>query len=430
MRASSLELQEEYRLGSLTALPEERLRGKWLPAILVCLFFLAFWAPPMIPTVASRWYVLLGLSIFAFLIQKAPLDLGAARLFWSYYGLSLLGAIVSLLRATSPDLALWNTVGMGISFVSCLLLLPVLATRLTRQLLLVLLLGSAVLWSVVIQQLVSKYGILAYSTFAETGDNKNSVGYVLALAATVLFYLAAFWKPHRAFPFWALFLGRSFLASAGGFLFYSQALIYARGSLVATLAGILSVLVLIYIKNEKKLSALLRITVISAMAVVFALTILPRILEISPTWNRWYLTAMNGEASSLINNRDVLLQKGIYLVSQNPFIGVGVGGSRESVSLTGYYFPGYLIHNTFLTDWAEFGILGLLSDLVWVLAYITLLRKKFMSLSPVDQIWLLIFIPLIVQMNFKNINSLAMVVILAGIFYEQYVRDHQTSSNS
>jgi O-antigen ligase len=111
------------------------------------------------------------------------------------------------------------------------------------------------------------------------------------------------------------------------------------------------------------------------------------------------------------------LNKGLYIIRQNPILGVGIGGSRFAVSEGLVYYPHYLIHNTFLTDWAEKGFLGLLSNFVWIWFYVKLVRKYFFSVALADQIWLVLFSLVFFEMLFLDMGiGVAMQVILAGIY--------------
>lgn len=362
----------------------------------------------------------MGVGILLYILQNTPLIASASKLLWVVYGLNFLGAVVSLIRAPSLDLALFNTVAMGMNYIPLILFLPILAFRLTRGIALTIIIITAILWTYVIQQLVMKYGVLYYSTFAETGENKNAIGYGLALAATALFYLAVFWKPAGVMGSVRVMITRLIFGLAGFYLFYYQALIYAKGSLLATLAGMGAVLAVMFLKSPQKGLALFRIGLVLFFISIIIFLTLPKVIEISPSWNVYYLRLTNQGVVSIANSRDVLLKKGIYLITQNPFLGVGLGGSRAAVSSATETFPIALFHNTFLTNWAEKGIFGFLSDVVWIFAYIKILRRKFFDLHIIDQIWLLLFIPFVVLMNFKNISPEGMLLFLAGIYYEQY----------
>jgi hypothetical protein len=100
------------------------------PAVLLTLYHLYLWIPEYIALPAVRWYMPLGVALFAFLLLRMPLNMRAAKPFWLIYGLALFGAILSLLRAPNIDLVLWNTVGMGFIFVTFLLFVPILAAPL------------------------------------------------------------------------------------------------------------------------------------------------------------------------------------------------------------------------------------------------------------------------------------------------------------
>jgi hypothetical protein len=397
-----------------------RLQGKWLPPVAICLFYFSMWAPPPLSGFVNRWFILLGLALFAFMLQKAKLNMKAASFYWTFWGISFLGAVVSLLRAPSLDLALWNTVGSGIIFITLMLFIPILALNSTRRYLLFVLVGTALMWTFEIQRLVGTYGTLAYSTLAETGDNKNAVGYSLALAAVCLFYLAVFWKPARSINPTIAFMIKLFFGLGGVYLFYHQALIYAKGSMLATAAGILATLGVIYWRSSHKLTSVIRIVLISSVLVLMSITLWPKVLEISPSWNVMYMRVTTEGAASLSNSRNVLLEKGIYIITQNPIIGIGLGGSRASIETPYQNFSGLLIHNTYLTDWAEKGILGLFATFFWMIGCLKFMKQKFKNLGVVDQIWLVLFIPLMVQMLFKNISFEVFLVIITGIMYQQY----------
>jgi len=402
-----------------------RPQGIWLPVFLVGLYFLFLWQPPLIPLPNLRWYMVLGLSVFAYILHKLPLNLKAASVFWSIYGLSFFGAILSILRAPSLDSALWNTVGAGIAFVTFLFFLPVLATKQARRFLLIILITAAVLWSFEIQQLVAKHGILVYSTFLETDGDKNHIGLLLALASTVLFYLTVFGVPLKLQQKWQIFLIRMILFLGGVYLVYTLSLIYARSGILTVFVGMLSIIGIKLVQDKSGRSFISIIFIVAIMIFLLGNFILPKILEVSPAWEYLLRSTLTGTVA----NRFMLLQKGWFLVSTNPFIGVGLGGSRAAISSSYGNFPSYLTHNAYLTDWAEKGILGLLSNIVWIFIYLRFTRKNFFILSVFDQIWLLIFFLVFFEMNFINMGSISMMMlaIFSGIYYEQYLAELRRS---
>jgi O-antigen ligase len=293
-----------------------------------------------------------------------------------------------------------------------------------------ILIGTAILWTFEIQNLVRTYGTLAYSTFGLTGDDKNSIGFVLALAGIVLFYLAVFWKPTKPMPKSPLFLLRLVLGLAGLYFFYNMFLIYARSALLLALMGMGAILVVMFIKSPGK-SRFLRVALIAAALILAGFLALPKVLAISP---RWIDMAANFQMAGVdaFPHRVILIQKGIFLISQNPFLGVGIGGSKASVSSSSNFFPGFWIHNLYLTDWAEKGVLGLLSYVVWILAYLKIVRTKFLDLPLIDQVWLVLLMLLFLEMLFLDINTVSYIMlgILTGIYYEQYLVEQANKTRS
>lgn len=395
--------------------------GRWLPVILVSLYYLSLWPPPISRMSNLRWYMALGLSVLAFLLLKRRLDMKAARVYWVVYGLSFLGAALSLLRADDLRLALWNTVGSGINFVVYLLFIPVLASRMARRFLLTSLVGTAIVWGLEIQWLVEAHGTLVYSTFAETGSDKNQIGIVMALAATALFCLAAVWKPSGTMHKWQVSIMRFVLASGGIYMFYSLALVYARSSILATFVGIGGVLVVLYLRSPSRWSAVFRVGLLVSIVALSVTLLLSKVLDISPYW-RVVWDRMLSDPGDAFYNREILIRKGLFLVSENPLVGVGMGGTKEAVSSIYLDFPYYYIHNSFLTDWAEKGILGLFGNLVWLYMYLKILRGRFFNSPLTDQIWLLLFAVMFFAMNFADCTSInmAMLAILSAIYYEQH----------
>lgn len=391
--------------------------GSWFPVVLVGIYFLSLWKPPAWPLADFRWYIVLGLAVAAFLMAKKKLSMYTIRALWIVYGVSLLGAILSLLRASDFNRATWNTVGMGINFLSCLLFMPTLASRKTRHFLLVILVGISILWTLEIQRLVTMHGALYISTFGETGENKNNIGMSLSLACISLFYLSVFWKPSKITSKPLLFVMRLGLGILAIFLFYNLVIIYARSNVLATFLGVIIVLAVMIIKPQNSSGGwrIIAVLLIIAGTIVF---LLPRILTVAPRWNDF--SNFQNDGLSVIGTYDVrtlLIQKGLFLIRQNPFIGVGVGGSRFAAYDNQNYFPQYLLHNTFLADWVEKGILGLLSNAIWVVLYFKTLRNRYFSLSLVDQIWLILFMLIFFEMNFINMSSISyfMLALFAGI---------------
>ena len=57
-----------------------------------------------------------------------------------------------------------------------------------------------------IQELVSYYSTLQYSTFGQTGTNKNMVGFLFVVSAASIFNFLFIWEPKRFHSFAKLML--------------------------------------------------------------------------------------------------------------------------------------------------------------------------------------------------------------------------------
>ena len=427
--SSSFAPYDEQTPAETTDQTARELRGKWLPVLLVSVYFLSLWNPPFLPIPDLRWYMVLGLAIVAFLAQGSRLDMRAASPLWVVYGLSFAGALISLLRALNFDLSLWNTVGFGVNLVTSLLFLPVLATRLARRILLIVLIGTAIIWGLEIQRLARTYGILYYSTFGATESNKNHIGFGLAMAGTAVFYLAAFWKPSFLKSNLLLWIMRLVLCLVGVFLFYNLSLIYARAGLMTAAVGIGSVLVVLWIKSPSRGSGVARVGIAATLIILTIMYLLPQVLTVAPQWERWADRVAN-QGFNTFSSRAILIRKGWYLISQNPIFGVGIGGTRPAIYSDEIFRIG-LIHNLYLGEWAEKGILGLLSYVVWFIVYFNFTRRKFLSVPIADQTWLILVVILFFEMLFKDLGSISffMLAIFSGIYYEQHLLDQTNSEH-
>lgn len=412
-------------LPGVTGFPEVENQGKWMPAALIGLYFLIIWLPPdLMPVHAIRWYMALGVAALVFLLEKRMVDRRAAGLFFVVLGLNFFGAVLSLWRAPDFSLALRNTVAFAINIVFYLLLIPVMSTRLARKVLLAVLVGASLLWVIIINQLIQSYGTLGYGTFPEvTGADKNAIGYRLTLGSIILLYLVAFWKSPKQLPPSMVFLIRLIMGLGGLYFIYSVSLIYARSALVMALLGVGIILLRLFISSPKK-SRILRIGAATLIVSLSVIWFLPKVLSISPSWYRMS-NDLQTEGVFAFTIRLTLLGKGLYLIRQNPFLGVGIGGSKASISSFEANFPHYFIHNTYISEWAEKGLLGILGYLIWFILYLKFIRKNFLDLPVTDQIWLLLIFLVFFNLNFLDINSTAylMFIIFIGIYAEQYKTD-------
>lgn len=369
----------------------------------------------------------LVLACGAHFTQNRKLNLRAAIVLWLVFALGFAGAVLSLLRAPDLDQSLWNTVGLGMNFVIMLLFMTTIATQHTRKALLLIIIGNGMLWTIQIQRMVSIYGTLAYSTFKETGSDKNAIGFFLALGAVALFYLCVFLKPKQPWRRWRLLAVRIALAVAGVWFFFNMSLIYARTALISAILGIGAIFCVFYMQTRKDHRVPVKPILYLTALVLLGISQVPRIVTISPRWTDMYEVVVesvsSGNIDEISESRTNLLRKGWTIVSDNPVLGVGVAGSRPAYSTATASFGVGLIHNSYLAEWADKGILGLIAYIVWLMLYVRIVRSMFWRLPNVDRLWLVLYVSLISMMaslDFTSVN-LVFLAVLAGIYYEQVI---------
>ena len=405
---------------------QARLKEKWLPSVLVGFYYISLWSPPFIAIPALTWYIALSLAALAALIQGRKLDFQGVKTYFIILLLNFAGAVFSLFRAPFLDEAIWNTIGFAGNIVGYIFFLPVLASRQTRSFILFLHVGVAILWVFSIRDLVSTHGILEYGTFRETGNNKNHIGICLALAAVILIYAAAFIQIGRT---WYGAIAKVFIGGGGILILFHLSLIYARSSLLAAILGILSTLFVLVINNRNWLRGVFKGFVAMAITTAIVMAALPNVLSISTAWEKMVFNPEANEAGNTYDDRVLILQKGFYLVGQNPIIGVGIGGGRHGVNTIDKKFTITLMHNSYLADWVDKGILGLISNFVWLGTFLVFVRKKFFRLAVTDQIWMVLSGMIFFTMFFKDLSTLCFTIltIQAGIIYEQKILEQQQS---
>ena len=266
----------------------KELHGKWLPTILFCIYIISLWAPPWVPIPTMRWYMLLGLGALAFVVQNRRISIQASRLYWIVCGLSFYGAVFSLFRATDPDLSIQNTMGFAISIITFALFIPVLATRLARKALLIIIIVLGFLWFFEVRELINLYGIVTYSNFAtEIQDDKNMCGMVMSFGGIALLYIAIFWPFARISSKLHAFFLRLLFVLGSFFLLANTVLIFARSGVISIVIGIIAILSVIFVKNPKK-TRFLKIIFIIFIIFLIVFLFIDELTTISPKWEDTY----------------------------------------------------------------------------------------------------------------------------------------------
>jgi O-antigen ligase len=167
---------------------------------------------------------------------------------------------------------------------------------------------------------------------------------------------------------------------------------------------------LIYSKKGKR-----RLLPLLALILILISLLVPQVLEKAPLWEGYFDPSRFGA-------RITLIQKAWAIIGDNPFIGIGINGSKASYYSGGILYDRGLPHNFYLKAWAEFGLFGLISQVIWLIATAKLFRNHFSSLSLVDQVWMLLFIPFFFMSFFLDIGTISqvMLVVFVGINYSLY----------
>jgi O-antigen ligase len=297
---------------------------------------------------------------------------------------------------------------MLIYFFTLFLFLPALSSALTRRILLVSLFLAAFLWAFEIQGRLNTLGVISsHITFLGKGNDKNYISLCLALAATMLAALVVLWKPSGKLPTWFVSVLKVILVLGSGYFVYALFLTYSRSGLFTALVGYCVVIGLLL----KQRYGLLRLLVAVGILALFIGFYAEDLLEQAPGWIGYFET-------SQFQTRLSLIQKALAIIQDNPLLGIGPDESAQRYT---EYREANLIglpHNSFLKGWAEEGIAGLMGYLIWLIAFLILLKNHFSVATLGDQIWLCLMIPYFFMMMLLDLggNAWFMLALLCGIY--------------
>ena len=394
--------------------------------ILIGLLFVSLWDVKLLRVQGLgikdiRWFQFLALGMYVFLFHGLGFNFYAARKLLIIYGLMIVGALLSVLRADDVSQVSNNTAGMAAAQISFLLMLPVLATRRLRMMSMLALIGVAVILSVQVLVLTAQFGGRTRFVFKEYIGDKNYVTLCLSLASTALLSFALFWRISSARRLRRVII--RILATIGCFCFiYVASLTYSRSGLLTAISAAVIVLSLYAIKKKVR-GWIVSIFLVSTLAILTA-NFLPEYLEAYPFWKTNFGRFVNWQSDDEMRTRRTLFAKGIELVSENPIIGIGPGLSQFARTEEGQSgTPKYLIHNSYLTTWVELGMLGL----VGCFFYLTYLSKELIAhlqrpnAELINLVWLMTLVPFFIMQFFLDVGTLSMflIALLAGISYER-----------
>jgi O-antigen ligase len=342
--------------------------------VLVGLFTFNSFSPLGVLRFQLRWYHVLAFGIVVFAANRGRLNLKAALPFLLITSLTLLGAFLAPFRSGFTEDVLRNTVGLAVSLLGFLLLLPTLAAEQSRRWVIVSLLICSFLWLLKLRSVVAMLGDETRLALSGPGLDKNFIAFILVLGMTILLGVTLFWSLRRRGARSGFWIRITSLAAALGLLF-SLAFTFSRSGIVVALFMI-SVSLIIYALKFRLRGVAISLSLLALIAVLGSIAV-PAILVKLPSWTMNYDRLVNWRTDDAMRARRDLLRKGWLIVQENTIVGVGPGMSKPYVAaddLGGRW--GKLIHNGYLTTWAELGLPGLAASLVLIGIWIAEVARR------------------------------------------------------
>lgn len=383
-----------------------------LVAGVIFLYTFYLFAPVLIYTYSFGWYMHLGLCVMIFLIYRRAIDISASKIYIAFSLLYLLGAFLSIFRVVDISDHMYLTLGNAVGFFSFLLLIPSFSSPKVRTAFLLAVIMSAFAWTIHIRTQMGDYRYLLTPYYLKgVGNDKNFIAFVLSLACTSSFAAIFFLNlQFKRFPKPLIVMG---LLALSAYFAYYIFLTYSRSGLVTVFVGLLGVFAMLLRKRGLSPGIILFGAVLSFTVYYFVVGLLP---QIAPQWVGYFDEDRLGMRVSDI-------QKALAIIADNPFMGIGIGQSKDSYSVLGQlgsYGRG-LPHNLYLETWTEVGLLGIIGFVVWFLFFWKKLGVDFDLLTGLDRIAMLIFIPLFTMLLFLDMSTIAyyMLALMVGMFYSK-----------
>ncbi len=355
------------RRKSISTLVQVRCEATWVSAILVALFFFYSFSPIGTRAVGTlRWFHVLAFSFIVFITNFGRFNLRAAVPFLLVTGLTTVGSFIVPIRTGFDDDVLNNSRGLVVALFSNLLILPALAGERCRRLVVLALLAASLFWAFRLNVLIAELGDAARTDLAGPGRDRNFICFILGIGVVIFLGAGLFWPPRRQ---WSRVMRP---AALGGSLALLVVLPYtfSRSGIITSLVIILLGLFFYVLKNKVRAIALVLFLLV-AMAGL-ARVIVPAVLTALPSWEIHFDRLLHWQTDDDMSVRRQLLEKGWEIVNANPLIGVGPGMSKGYRGVR----EGFLLHNGYLTAWAELGLAGVASCLVLVGYWVAEVRQK------------------------------------------------------
>ena len=299
-----------------------------------------------------RWYTVLTISLIAFLLMNKSFvwrALGKYRWIFIFTGV---GWLLLILFQIDFMFTVESVFKSFIAICTFILLIPTLSHPMARKFLFFGILYTAFMRCFVVFD-YTQYELIYFESLHGLGKNKNFTGLMFGIGILALTPFILSSK--------VLILKRIF---GGGLAICFLYWLFLTGSRSAAIAVSGSILVIgyIYIFKEMGIETKVRTVAFITLFSIFGLVTIPLLSEKYGVINENFvrLTEFLSGKRLDINSRRVLINLSIERIKDSPICGSGFGSSKY---LTGKYF---LTHNTYLTEWIERGLPGILSLFLFV----------------------------------------------------------------
>ena len=388
-------------------------------AIYFSLIFFIIYVPDwqVIDMKSVQWYYLsiVNFIFLTFLFFKIPDILKKVRdpIFLSFFSLVIISAL-SVIWALNPVEAVVRLTDLFTILITLFISIYIVSNKLIDiKYLLVLFLislsfdafGVFYLYIQVLE--VSTYNYEFTDDIRAYYGNRNITSIAIAMKLPIVIYSLIYFKNNilKIYTFLVITLS-----------FYVLLLLSSRAIMLSTFIMILTVVILISIKKY------LNKGLIKKDLKIFSLYLIPMIIAVisfNLAVDQGDQVALDNRVTSIINNQDdrsaserIRFYSGaIKYIASNPFLGCGIGNWRimsikyDAENMFSYIVP-YFAHNDFIEIFAETGILGFLSYLMFFLFIFKLNLRNIIlwiqSKSGFESI--LLFMPFVFYLIDSNLN--------------------------
>lgn len=345
-------------------------KGNVFSAILIFIYCFLLFSPSLKGILRFYYVFLICFTIFIF--DKARfnfINFKEAKTYFYIVILIYIGSILSLFRTGDMELSLYNSAGIQITLFTIAIIIPMLATETGKRAVVLAIITNAIFVIITINNTYETYGSAARLKFVDDLD-KNALSLYIQMAALVCFvlclaptYMFEQLKINKLVLFLLRFIFFVF-AIAGA---YFIGLTYSRSGLITWCLGMLSVILFFLRFNRTATNKI--ITIFSLIIIVFSFVFfLPYFLEENPFWVTNFERLMNiGHDDNNMWERTALFKRAIDIIVENPLVGVGLEGSKYYNNED--FLFGRLAHNSYLSDWADLGIFGLIINVIFLFIF-------------------------------------------------------------